>query len=94
MNNIHTFAICAYKESPYLEECIKSVLNQKIKSKCVVCTSTPNHYIEKISKDVKFGKIYTTIHMTSGIDYQIDNEYYFKLEQLLNPLVINTMNQI
>ena len=29
----HTFAICAYKESKYLEECINSVLNQEEKSK-------------------------------------------------------------
>ena len=26
----HTFAICAYKESQYLEECIKSVKNQTV----------------------------------------------------------------
>ncbi len=27
----HTFVICAYKESPYLEECIQSLMNQRIK---------------------------------------------------------------
>ena len=31
----HTFVILAYKESPLLEECIKSVLNQKYKSKAL-----------------------------------------------------------
>lgn len=28
INTNHTFAICAYKESPYLEECIQSLMNQ------------------------------------------------------------------
>lgn len=46
----HTFAICAYKESQYLEECIKSVKNQKIKSNILIATSTPNEFIEKLSK--------------------------------------------
>ena len=29
---LHTFVICAYKESPYLEECIKSLLIQESRS--------------------------------------------------------------
>ena len=41
----HTFAISAYKESEYLEECIKSVLDQELKSKIIITTSTPNDYI-------------------------------------------------
>lgn len=51
-NNIeknHTFAICAYKESPYLEECIKSLLSQTIKSQIILCTSTPNEYIKSVA---------------------------------------------
>ena len=43
--NDHTFAICAYKESPYLESCIKSVLNQSVKTKVAISTGTPNDYI-------------------------------------------------
>ena len=51
MNKIlHTFVIPAYKESPYLEDCIKSVLNQKYKSNVIICTSTPNKYIENMAK--------------------------------------------
>ena len=46
----HTFVICAYKESPYLEECIKSVLNQTVKSNIIMSTSTPNEYIENLAK--------------------------------------------
>lgn len=45
----HTFIICAYKESKYLEECVKSLLNQKVKSNIIMTTSTPNQYIKAVS---------------------------------------------
>lgn len=45
----HTFAICAYKESPYLEECIVSLKKQKLQSEIILATSTPNEYIKKIT---------------------------------------------
>lgn len=48
--NDHTFVICAYKESEYLEEVIKSLLNQKLKSNIIISTSTPNDYIKNIAK--------------------------------------------
>ncbi len=47
--NDHTFVICAYKESKYLEDCIKSVLNQNIKSNVIISTSTLNSYIENLA---------------------------------------------
>ncbi len=47
---IHTFAICAYKESPYLEDCIKSLINQTISGKIIMITSTPNESIEDMAK--------------------------------------------
>lgn len=49
-SKLHTFSICAYKESRYLEECIKSVICQKEYSEVVICTSTPNIYIEKLAQ--------------------------------------------
>ncbi|MBQ8923285.1 MAG: glycosyltransferase [Lachnospiraceae bacterium] len=45
----HTFSICAYGESAYLEQCIKSILRQSVKSNVIICTSTPNAYIRKLS---------------------------------------------
>lgn len=46
--NKHTFAICAYQESPYLEACIQSVLPQRGESDVIVCTSTPNESIRSL----------------------------------------------
>ena len=48
--NDHTFVICAYKESKYLEEVVKSLLDQTLKSNIIISTSTPNEHIEKIAK--------------------------------------------
>lgn len=45
----HTFVICAYKESKYLEEMIISLLNQTVKSNIIIATSTPNNYIENLA---------------------------------------------
>lgn len=47
--NDHTFAICAYKESKYLEECIKSLIGQTVKSNIIIATSTPNTLIKELS---------------------------------------------
>lgn len=47
---IHTFVVCAYKDSPYLEECIMSLKSQTVASKIIMITSTPSEYIEGVSK--------------------------------------------
>lgn len=49
----HTFAICAYKESQYLEECIKSILSQSVSTNCLIATSTPNKHIRSLAKKYK-----------------------------------------
>ena len=45
----HTFVICAYKESEYLEECIQSIMNQKTPSEVLMITSTPNSHITNLA---------------------------------------------
>lgn len=46
----HTFAVCAYKDSPYLEECIRSLKRQSVPSEIILCTSTPSPYLEDVAK--------------------------------------------
>ena len=50
---MHTFVICAYKESPYLGECIRSLLGQSVKSRILMVTSTPNDYIRRTAEKYK-----------------------------------------
>lgn len=49
----HTFAVCAYGESPFLETCVRSLLSQTVPSEVILCTSTPNAHIRQIAK--KYG---------------------------------------
>lgn len=46
----HTFVVCAYKESPYLESCIQSLKAQTVRSRVIIITSTPNDYIKNIAE--------------------------------------------
>lgn len=48
--SLHTFAVLAYKESSYLEDCIKSVLAQDYPSEVIIATSTPNQSIKKLAQ--------------------------------------------
>ena len=50
IRNLHTFVICAYKESPFLEECIQSLKNQKSRSSVKMVTSTPNEHIRNLAE--------------------------------------------
>ena len=67
-NNMHTFVILAYKESKYLNDCIKSVINQSVKSNIVIATTTDNSFIRKLARkyniDIVIGK-----HSNIGGDF-------------------------
>jgi len=47
---VHTFAICAYKDSPYLEACIRSLKSQTVPSEIICTTSTPSRYLTDMMK--------------------------------------------
>ena len=68
MKNLHSFVVLAYKESNYLESCIKSVLNQNIKTKVFIATTTDNKFIRKIAKKYNL-EIITGKHTTIGGDF-------------------------
>ena len=65
-NTDHTFVVCAYKESPYLEECIRSLVEQTVKTNIAVYTSTPNDYIRGVAE--KYGvPVYVNENAGQGI---------------------------
>ncbi len=53
----HTFSICAYKESLYLEDCIKSLKDQTVTSNIIMVSSTKNKHIDSLAKKYKI-KLY------------------------------------
>ncbi len=46
----HTFAVCAYGESPYLEACLRSLKQQTVKTNILIATATPNSLIDRLSR--------------------------------------------
>ena len=46
----HIFAVCAYGESKYLEECIISLEMQSCPSSIVMCTATDNDFLREIAR--------------------------------------------
>lgn len=49
MKSDFTFAICAYGDSPYLEEALLSAMRQTIPVEILIATSTPSKYIRNIA---------------------------------------------
>ena len=43
--NDHTWVLCAYGESPFLEECIHSIQAQTVQSTLIISTATPSHFL-------------------------------------------------
>lgn len=68
MKNNHTFVICAYGDSPYLEECIVSLKYQTVKSDILLYTSTPSSHIEELCKRHQIA-YYTKTGGGIGIDW-------------------------
>lgn len=51
--NDHTFVVCAYQESMYLEEALNSLVQQTVQTKIIISTSTPNDFIYAMAE--KYG---------------------------------------
>lgn len=66
----HLFVILAYKESEYLETCIRSVLSQRATIDVIIATSTLNEWIQNIANKYNL-KVYQTIHGL-GIGHDFD----------------------
>ncbi len=46
----HTFVVCAYQKSPYLESCIRSLCAQTCRGHILIATSTPNDHITGMAR--------------------------------------------
>lgn len=81
MEKQHTFVICAYQKSEYLEECIRSLMRQTVKSEILMATSTPNPYIKKVSE-----KYAIPLYVNTG-ERGITQDWNFAYRQAKTPLV-------
>lgn len=64
----HTFVICAYGESVYLEDCVQSVIGQKEPSNIIISTSTNLAHITDIA-----GRYNIPVFINKGIGSMQDN---------------------
>ncbi|MBS4980633.1 MAG: glycosyltransferase [Lachnospiraceae bacterium] len=65
----HTFVICAYKENPYLEKTVKTIIGQSVKSNLLISTSTDNHHIREIAKKYQIPMIVNPVPHLAGDDW-------------------------
>lgn len=79
--NDHTFVICAYKECKYLEECILSLVEQKIKSSILITTSTPNNHIKRLAE-----KYHISLYIRDG-ESNIADDWNFAYQRAETKLV-------
>lgn len=79
-NSLHTFVILAYQESPFLEDCIKSTLNQTYNSSVLIATTTPNKHIKALA---------TKHHLKviKGTHTDIGGDFDFAIHSATTPLV-------
>jgi len=75
---MHTFVIPVYKQSPYLEQCIQSLLNQTVKSAIILTTSTPTDFSKQVAE--KYGFAYF-VNENGGIA----NDWNFALSKAPTP---------
>ena len=68
-NSDHTFVLLAYKENPFLEECIRSILAQSVLGEVMMATSTPNEYLYRLSKRYSIPLCVNSSHTGIGSDW-------------------------
>ncbi len=79
-NNLHTFVILAYKESPFLEDCIKSVLHQTNNSLAQIATTTPNQHIKTLAQKYN-------LPIIEGNHANIGSDFDFAIHSATTPLI-------
>ena len=50
----HSFAVCAYGDSPYLGHCLRSLSEQTVPSEKLLCTATPSPFLEQLAAQYGF----------------------------------------
>ena len=76
-----TFIVCTYKECAYLEESVQSLVNQTLKVKIIISTSTHNDYVQKIAD--KYG-----IEIRVNPDGGQIKDYNFAMKQAETDLIM------
>ncbi len=77
----HTYVLCAYKQSEFLEDCIKSLLAQTEKSNILIATSTPCEHINVLAE-----KYSLPLYINEG-EKGIGGDWNFAYSKAQTPLI-------
>ncbi len=80
----HLFAVCAYGESRYLEDCIASLKRQAQPSGIILCTATPGDFLDDIAR-----RHHLRMYVNNG-PHGIAEDWNFAYAQADAPLVTLT----
>lgn len=80
-STLHTFAVLAYKESPFLRECLASLLTQSVRSSIIIVTSTPSDFLKNLA-----GEFAVELLINSS-STGIASDWSFGLQSATTPLV-------
>ena len=67
----HSFAVCAYGDSPYLEACLRSLVRQSVPSERLLCTATPSVFLKDLAK--KYGFRYCVREGRRGLEFCVES---------------------
>lgn len=80
--SIHTFAVCAYGQSPYLRDCLDSLMSQRgVESEIYIATSTPSAWLKEIAAEYGI-----PLYVNTG-ESGIGQDWCFAYEQASSPYV-------
>lgn len=65
----HAFVICAYKQSPYLQECIDSLRAQTVQSPIKIATSMPSDWLREVAERNVIPLAVNPIHIGMADDF-------------------------
>lgn len=65
----HTFVVCAYRENPFLEEMVQSLLRQENLGKILISTSTPNAHIDGVAQRFDLPAVVNPAPRLAGDDW-------------------------
>jgi glycosyltransferase involved in cell wall biosynthesis len=80
-SDIHTFAVLMHGDSPFLEDCLKSLLEQQVKSTIILVSSTPSEYQQQLA--ISYGLPY----IINPVRKNIASDWNFAMARTETPYV-------
>ena len=81
ITSLHTFVVCAYGNSEYLQECLESLLTQKLRSRVYISAAVESDFLYRIAE-----KYHVPLFLRNG-EADLAEDWNFALSLVKTPLV-------